>query len=65
MTAGQVLRYLPLALIPLPLVLRQTGAGPTLEVTGLWIMVVATALTIVSGWDYLRGALPILRGGRT
>ena len=45
--------------------IASTGAGPTLEVAGLWIMVVATVLTVLSGWDYLRGALPILRGGRT
>ncbi len=45
--------------------LAATGAGPTLDVVGFWIMVAATALTLVSGWDYLRGALPILRGGRT
>ena len=25
-------------------------------------MVVATVLTLVSGWDYLRGAMPLLRG---
>jgi hypothetical protein len=27
---------------------------------GFWIMVLATALTVVSGADYLRVALPIL-----
>lgn len=41
-----------------------TGAAVGLEVAGFWIMVAATVLTVVSGWDYLRGALPILRGGR-
>jgi CDP-diacylglycerol--glycerol-3-phosphate 3-phosphatidyltransferase len=32
------------------------------ELVGFWVMVVATVLTVVSGWDYLRGALPLLRG---
>jgi CDP-diacylglycerol--glycerol-3-phosphate 3-phosphatidyltransferase len=41
-----------------------TGLGPSVEVIGRWTMVVATALTVVSGWDYLRGALPLLRGER-
>ena len=37
-----------------------SGAEPV----GYWVMVVATVLTVVSGWDYLRGALPLLRGER-
>jgi CDP-diacylglycerol--glycerol-3-phosphate 3-phosphatidyltransferase len=41
-----------------------TGLGPTVEAIGRWTMVIATALTVVSGWDYLRGALPLLRGER-
>lgn len=41
-----------------------TGLGPSIEALGGWTMVVATALTVVSGWDYLRGALPLLRGQR-
>ena len=41
-----------------------TGAGPAIEVVGYWMMVAATVLTVVSGWDYLRGALPLLRGER-
>jgi len=41
-----------------------TGAGPAIEVIGYWMMVAATVLTVVSGWDYLRGALPLLRGER-
>jgi CDP-diacylglycerol---glycerol-3-phosphate 3-phosphatidyltransferase len=41
-----------------------TGLGPTIEAIGRWTMVVATALTVVSGWDYLSGALPLLRGER-
>lgn len=44
--------------------LAATGLGPTIEVVGWWTMVAATVLTVVSGWDYLRGALPLLRGER-
>lgn len=44
--------------------LAGTGAGPSLEAAGFWTMVVATVLTLVSGWEYLRGALPMLRGRR-
>lgn len=44
--------------------MAETGAGPAIETVGRWTMVVATALTVVSGWDYLRGALPLLRGER-
>lgn len=40
------------------------GIGPTIEVAGYWIMVIAVGLTILSGWDYLKGALPLLRGQR-
>ena len=39
-----------------------TGIGLGAEIVGIWLMVVATVLTVVSGWDYLRGALPLLRG---
>lgn len=42
--------------------LAGTGAGPGLVTAGFWLMVVATVLTIVSGWEYLRGAMPLLRG---
>jgi CDP-diacylglycerol---glycerol-3-phosphate 3-phosphatidyltransferase len=41
-----------------------TELGPTIDVIGWWTMVVATILTVVSGWDYLRGALPLLLGNR-
>jgi CDP-diacylglycerol---glycerol-3-phosphate 3-phosphatidyltransferase len=44
--------------------LSATGAGPGIELVGFWLMVIATVLTIVSGWEYLRGALPLLRGQR-
>jgi len=40
-------------------------AGATLATIGFWVMVVATALTVVSGADYVRVALPILSGERT
>ncbi|MGH2385367.1 MAG: CDP-diacylglycerol--glycerol-3-phosphate 3-phosphatidyltransferase, partial [Candidatus Limnocylindria bacterium] len=32
--------------------LAGTGIGPGVEVAGFWLMVVATVLTVVSGWDY-------------
>ena len=44
--------------------LAGTGIGPGIELVGIWLMVAATALTVVSGWDYLRGALPMLLGER-
>lgn len=42
--------------------LAATGIGAAAELAGFWLMVAATVLTVVSGWDYLRGALPMLRG---
>ena len=42
--------------------LAATGLAEGLEAVGFWVMVAATVLTVVSGWDYLRGALPLLRG---
>jgi Ca2+:H+ antiporter len=48
-TVGQVLRYLPLALIPLPLVLGQAGAAPTL-------VFAAAAAAIVPLADWIRRA---------
>lgn len=44
--------------------LAATGLGDGIQVVGFWLMVLATLLTLVSGWDYLRGALPLLRGRR-
>ena len=41
-----------------------TGLGAAIEIVGWWTMVVATVLTLVSGWDYLKGAMPLLRGER-
>jgi CDP-diacylglycerol--glycerol-3-phosphate 3-phosphatidyltransferase len=33
-----------------------------LAAAGLWLMILATVLTVVSGLDYLRGAAPMLLG---
>jgi CDP-diacylglycerol--glycerol-3-phosphate 3-phosphatidyltransferase len=44
--------------------LAPLGVTSGAELVGFWVMVVATVLTVVSGWDYLRGALPLLRGER-
>ena len=44
--------------------MRTLLGAATLEAVGFWVMVVATALTVVSGLAYLRGAWPILVGGR-
>ena len=41
-----------------------TGAGPFLEALGFWTLVLATALTVISGLDYIRAAWPVLTGGR-
>jgi CDP-diacylglycerol--glycerol-3-phosphate 3-phosphatidyltransferase len=38
------------------------GIGAGAEVLGFWLMVVATVLTVASGWVKMRGALPKLRG---
>jgi len=40
------------------------GAEPALMAAGFWTMVVATVLTLASGWEYLAGAMPLLRGQR-
>ena len=42
--------------------LATTDIGLAAQIVGGWVMVFATVLTVVSGWDYLRGALPLLRG---
>ena len=44
--------------------LAATGVGVEMQLVGFWLMVLATVLTLISGWDYLRGALPLLRGRR-
>lgn len=38
------------------------GAVEAVAAAGFWLMVLATALTVVSGIDYLRGAAPMLLG---
>ena len=38
------------------------GLHDGIAVAGFWVMVVATGLTVVSGWAYLRAAWPMLRG---
>jgi CDP-diacylglycerol--glycerol-3-phosphate 3-phosphatidyltransferase len=40
--------------------LASLGAEGILPATGFWLMVLATAMTVVSGLDYLRAALPSL-----
>lgn len=42
--------------------LATLGIGAGAQLLGFWLMIVATALTVLSGWGYLRGALPLLRG---
>ncbi|HEU4863587.1 MAG TPA: CDP-diacylglycerol--glycerol-3-phosphate 3-phosphatidyltransferase [Candidatus Limnocylindria bacterium] len=44
--------------------MRTLLGAATLEAVGFWVMVVATALTVVSGLAYLRSAWPILVGGQ-
>ena len=44
--------------------LSAIDAGPVLETVGFWTMVAATVLTVISGWEYLAGAMPLLRGER-
>jgi len=36
------------------------GAAAWLYTAGYWAMVLATALSVVSGWEYVRAALPVL-----
>ncbi len=40
------------------------GIGAVLEVAGFWLMIVATALTVISAYDYLSGAWDMLIGRR-
>ncbi|MGH2456985.1 MAG: CDP-diacylglycerol--glycerol-3-phosphate 3-phosphatidyltransferase [Candidatus Limnocylindria bacterium] len=42
--------------------LGRLEAGTALHTVGYWTTVVATALSVASGWDYIRGALPVLLG---
>lgn len=42
--------------------LAGTGLQDVLYSAGYWVMVVATALSVVSGWEYIQAALPVLTG---
>jgi len=42
--------------------LAQVGVYEVLSVSGFWIMLLATGLSVASGWGYISGALPILLG---
>jgi CDP-diacylglycerol--glycerol-3-phosphate 3-phosphatidyltransferase len=42
--------------------LAQPGIRDVLAATGFWTMVLATAASLVSGWGYVSGALPLLLG---
>jgi CDP-diacylglycerol--glycerol-3-phosphate 3-phosphatidyltransferase len=42
--------------------LAGTGAGDLLRTAGYWTVVLATVLSVASGWGYIRGALPLLLG---
>lgn len=44
--------------------LASLGIRSALETTGFWLMVLATVLTVVSGYDYVAGAWSMLVGGR-
>ena len=43
--------------------LASAASGPTLIAVGFWLMVAATAVTVASGWLYLRAAWPVLIRG--
>jgi CDP-diacylglycerol--glycerol-3-phosphate 3-phosphatidyltransferase len=38
------------------------NAGAVLDSLGYWTIVLATILSVVSGWDYVAGAMPLLMG---
>lgn len=40
--------------------LASLASGATLTAVGFWLMVAATAVTVASGWLYLRAAWPVL-----
>jgi CDP-diacylglycerol--glycerol-3-phosphate 3-phosphatidyltransferase len=42
--------------------LAQAGIHDALALTGFWVMVLATILSVASGWGYISGALPLLLG---
>ena len=45
--------------------LAQLGVGAALQAIGFWLMVLATILTVVSGYDYVAGAWNMLLGRRS
>ncbi len=42
--------------------LASSGLSALLQLAGAWTMVIATALSVASGWGYIRAALPVLLG---
>ncbi len=42
--------------------IAQLDFTPELELIGAWLALMAALLAVVSAWDYLKGALPILMG---
>jgi CDP-diacylglycerol--glycerol-3-phosphate 3-phosphatidyltransferase len=42
--------------------LAGTAIQPVAQPVGFWVMAIATVLTVVSAWDPLVGAMPLLRG---
>jgi CDP-diacylglycerol--glycerol-3-phosphate 3-phosphatidyltransferase len=42
--------------------LATVGVSAVLGATGFWTLVLAAALSVVSGWGYISGALPLLLG---
>jgi CDP-diacylglycerol--glycerol-3-phosphate 3-phosphatidyltransferase len=48
-----------------PLASLGTDAAAWLEEIGYWTMIVAAALSVASGWEYVRAALPVMRAPPT
>jgi CDP-diacylglycerol--glycerol-3-phosphate 3-phosphatidyltransferase len=48
-----------------PLASLGAGAEDALYNVGYWVLIAATALSVVSGWEYVRAALPVLTGRQT
>ena len=44
--------------------LAATGTGDALELVGLWVLALATVLSVISGYAYVAAAWPILTGVR-
>lgn len=42
--------------------MQRLGIGLQLEAAGFWVLVLALVLTLLSAWDYLRAAYPVLVG---